>query len=558
MKEFIILKILDKIKFIFKFAGIDYPLLRKILQMKFVMDERRVPTIMMNGKSNNESKNSFRSGLLIYALMGIFIGLFMLPPFPLFLKMNIIIGMLIFMIMTTMISDFSSVLLDIDDKNILLPRPVDAKTLSAAKLIHIVAYLFSITLAITAGALVMGFFRYGFLFFLVLLFEIILICGFVILFTSLFYYVILTVFSGEKLKDIINYFQIALTITMTIMYQFIGRIFNFTDLHITIIPHWWHVLLPSAWFSAPFSIFIEHDYNSHYVLLSVVGIIVPIIAITLYVMVVAPRFERNLQKLNSGGSKKKTMEKASLRRTVSNIICHNPIEKAFFRFTLQMLDNERKLKLRIYPNMALAVIFPFIFMLNLFGSGMESFSDTYAEISQGRYYLYLYISVVLLAALFPLISLSQNYKGAWIYKALPVDNPAVVLKGALKGFMYKYIVPIFLFLSLLFIGIFGLKIIPNLALIFLNMLILMLTIFHFSKKELPFYKEFQYAQNGSSTAIILLMFPLCGVAAAIHYMALRFFPLGLALNIGMSLIIVIILWHFSFKISWKDIEEGTR
>lgn len=556
MKEFTILKFLDKIKFIFKLAGIDYPLLRKILQIKFVMDERRTPTIMMNGKNNNETKNSFKSGLLIYALMGVFIGIFMLPPFPLFLKMNIIIGMIIFMIMTTMISDFSSVLLDIDDKNILLPRPVDAKTLSASKLIHIVVYLFSITLAITAGALIIGFFRHGFLFFIVLLFEIIMICGFVILFTSLFYYVILTVFSGEKLKDIINYFQIALTISMTVMYQFIGRIFNFSDMNIDIAPRWWHLLLPSAWFSAPFSIFIDHDYNSHYVVLSIVGIIVPIIAIMLYVMVVAPGFERNLQKLNSGSSKRKTMEKASLREIACNIICHSSIEKAFFRFTLQMLDNERKLKLKIYPNMALSVVFPFIFMLNLFG-GTESFSDVYAQISQGRYYLYMYISVALLAAMFPLISLSQNYKGAWIYKALPVDNPAAVLKGAFKGFLYKYIVPFFLLISLLFIGIFGLKIVPDLVLIFLNMLLIMLTIFHFSKKELPFYKDFQYAQNGSSTAMIFIMFALCGVAAAIHYIVLVFFSFGLVLNIGISLMIVMILWRYSFKISWKDIEKGT-
>ncbi|NCC16386.1 MAG: hypothetical protein EOM28_08560 [Clostridia bacterium] len=511
----------------------------------------------MNGKNNDESTNSFRSGLLIYAFMGIFIGIFLLPPFSLFLKMNIIMGMLIFMIMTTMISDFSSVLLDIDDKNILLPRPVDAKTLNTAKLIHIVVYLFSITLAITAGALAIGFFRYGFLFFLVLLFEIILICGFVILFTSLFYYVILTVFSGEKLKDIINYFQIALTISMTVMYQLIGRIFNFSDLNISITPNWWHLLLPSAWFAAPFSIFIEHDYNSHYVVLSLVGIIVPIIAITLYVMVVAPRFERNLQKLNSGSAQRKTKGKASLRRRVSNIICHNPIEKVFFMFTLQMLDNERKLKLRIFPNMAFSVAFPFIFLLNLVG-GRVSFSDIFAQISQGRYYLYLYFSVALLAAMFPLISLSQNYKGAWIYKALPVENPAVVFKGAFKGFLYKYIVPTFLFMSFLFIGIYGVKIVPDLALIFLNMLILMLAIFHFSKKELPFYKEFQYAQNGSSTGMIFLMFALCGVAAAVHYFALVLFPFGLALNIGISLIIVIILLHYSFKISWKDIEKGTQ
>ncbi len=549
MKHSFILKLLDKVKPVFNSLGINYPMMRKILQIKFVMDERRVPTIMMNGK-NSESKSSSLMSLFLYALIGLFIGIFMLPSFSLFFKMNIIIGMLIFMIMTTMISDFSSVLLDVNDKNILLPRPVDARTLSAAKLIHIVVYLFGITVALSGGSLMIGLIRYGFWFFLVFLAEIVLICGFVILLTSLLYYAILTFFSGEKLKDIINGFQIVLTIFMTVMYQFIGRIFDFSNLNIGFTPQWWNVFLPSTWFAAPFILLMEHNFNLYYVLLSLVGIIIPIITMTLYVKVVAPRFERNLQKLSrSSGSS--VMKRRSLQRSAAGIICFNRIEKLFFRFTQQMLSNERKLKLKVYPSLALSVIMPFILFFSILGREPLS-ADTFAAIRQGKYYLYLYFSAAFFPSLFMMISASENYRGAWIYKALPIDNPSVVLKGALKGFLCKYIIPIYLSAGLIFSVIFGFRILPDLVLIFINILVLILTIFRFSKKELPFYKDFESAQNGGNTGMVFLSFGLCGLLAAVHYV-FTFFPFGIVINIGVSLAASVILWKISFKISWKDI-----
>lgn len=554
MKEFAILRFLDKVSFLFEKNEIDYPIMRRILQIKFVMDERRVPTVMMNGK-NKTGKNSFRGALMVYGFMGLIIGLFLFPAFPLFYKMNIIIGMILFMIMTSMVSDFSSVLLDVADKSILLPRPVDTKTLNAAKIIHIIVYLFSLTIAIAGSSLIIGLIRYGFLFSLILFLEIILVCCFAILFTALFYYAVLAIFSGEKLKDIINYFQIALVIMMTIMYQLIGRIFDISNLNLSVTPHLWDFLLPSAWFSAPFLLFMEKDYSRHYVLLSCIGVIVPLITIILYVKVVAPRFEKKLQKLNSSGSlNKNRLGKKSLQRAVSNLICAHPIEKAFFRFTLQMLNNERKLKLRLYPNLVFAVLFPFIFFLTLF-TGEASFSDTFAQLSHGRYYLYLYFSVAFLASCVSMMSLSENYKGAWIYKALPVDHPAMIIKGAFKGFLYQYTLPVYLFISVLFIGIFGLKIIPDLVLIFLNLFFLMLAILKSSKKELPFSNDYQYKQTTNNTVIMVFSFGLCGVCALIHYLASVFIPFGVVINIGISLVIGIVLWHCSFKITWKEIME---
>ena len=136
----------------------------------------------------------------------------------------------------------------------------------------------------------------------------------------------------------------------------------------------------------------------------------------------------------------------------------------------------------------------------------------------------MYISLVFFATLFTVITTSENYRGAWIYRAMPVDNPGPVLKGAMKAFIYKYVVPFYLLTCLIFLALCGIRILPDLVLIFINMMILMLVMFKLSKKELPFYKDFQTAQGASNLGLFFLSFALCGGLAAAHY----FLTTGLA------------------------------
>ncbi len=220
---------------------------------------------------------------------------------------------------------------------------------------------------------------------------------------------------------------------------------------------------------------------------------------------------------------------------------------------MNMLSNERKLKLSIYPSLVFAIIFPFIFFLSFFHSGI-AFADSFEEISTGKYYLYLYFSVLFLALLFPIISLSENYKGAWVYKALPVDNPAMVFKGAFKAFAVKYIIPVYLWISLFFIVVFGIKVVVDLVLIFINLIMLMLSIFYSSKKELPFSVDFQYMKKRNRPQVIILSMVLTPVLAGIHYVVLNI-PFGIMINIALSLIITGVLWHVSFQMTWNNIAE---
>ena len=60
MDDFKSLRFLDLFKRLFIKFGIDYVVMRKILQVKLTMDQRRVPT-MFNGAKKKEGNNFLKS-----------------------------------------------------------------------------------------------------------------------------------------------------------------------------------------------------------------------------------------------------------------------------------------------------------------------------------------------------------------------------------------------------------------------------------------------------------------------------------------------------------------
>lgn len=552
MKDSFVLKFLDRFSAFFTSLGIDYPMMRRILKVKLEMDGRRAPTVMSNSRKS-KGKSSYKASLIIYLIMGFFLATSMFIPYPLYIKMNITLGIILFMIMTTMISDFSAVLLDVRDKSILLTRPVDAKTLNAVKIVHIIIYLSGITAAIAGIPLVAGTINYGPVFFITFFVELILMCGFTILFTAILYFLILQFFSGEKLKDIINYFQIALSIFMVVAYQLVGRLYSVMNFKVTVKPQWWNFALPSAWFSAPFTVFIDHDFNIIYVLLSVASVVIPVAAMIIYVKAAAPAFERNLQKLNNSGSGlKRAVKKDSLQRTISRLFCRSGEEKAFFNFTTLMLKNERKLKLKMYPSLAMAYIFPLIFMFS-FSGATRSPAEAYSIISHGKFYLFLYFSSSMFPMLCMMLGMSENYKGAWIYRALPILSPAPILKGSVKSFILRFIVPFFIIWGIVLSLVYSPAVIPDVILIMLNSLIILMFVYMISKKELPFYRDFDFAQGGKNTGIMLSLMLVCGVFAGVHFVISKFLAPAILICIPVALLLFLLVWHFSFKATWSDL-----
>ena len=56
MRDFPSLKLLDRFEKVFTTFGVDYHIMRKILQVKLTMDGRRVPTIFSQNNSKSEKQ----------------------------------------------------------------------------------------------------------------------------------------------------------------------------------------------------------------------------------------------------------------------------------------------------------------------------------------------------------------------------------------------------------------------------------------------------------------------------------------------------------------------
>lgn len=548
MKDFKILKILDKFKFVFERLGVDYVVMRKILQVKLLMDGRRIPTALGNssrkkGETENKDGNNFIKSLWFYALMGLIMIPFVLMGKNYAFQMSLIFGIVMFMVMTSLISDFSSVLLDIRDKNIISSKPVNNITLSMAKGIHIFIYMFFITISLTGFGLIAALIKHGVLFFLVFLLEIILMDLFIVVLTALLYLLILKFFDGEKLKDMINYVQIILSIVLAVGYQLVGRLFNLADLNIAFSPKWWQYFISPVWFGASFEVIFNHNYSSSFIVFALLAIIVPVISIIIYIKLI-PSFEQSLQKLNNNKSRSEKGSKRVLK-WISGIICSTREEKIFFKFAMEMIKNERGFKLKVYPSLGFALIFPFIFLFNsMDGGGFE-------RIASSKLYLNIYFCALLLPTVVMMMRYSEKYKGAWIYRAVPIKDAVPVFKGTFKAFIIRLLFPVYAIDCLIFIAIFGIRILPDLILVFLNMMFFTIICFISLKKALPFSEAFEAAQQGDGLIVIPLML-LLGVFAGIHY-ASTLISYGVYVYIAVVAVVNIVAWKRAFKISWDKI-----
>ncbi|MFP3442887.1 hypothetical protein R0K18_34645, partial [Pantoea sp. SIMBA_133] len=54
---------------------------------------------------------------------------------------------------------------------------------------------------------------------------------------------------------------------------------------------------------------------------------------------------------------------------LASLLTTSKEEHAFYQFAERMLKNERDLKLKIYPSLGFAIIFPFVFLYNGYSAG---------------------------------------------------------------------------------------------------------------------------------------------------------------------------------------------
>ncbi|MBL0359272.1 MAG: hypothetical protein IPP72_21475 [Chitinophagaceae bacterium] len=276
--------------------GVDFEKLKIITETKIIMDRRRV-YLNWRQKQQKENSNPLLITLLLYGLFGLFAGTMVYAVKAIIPCMIFIHSYLLFMMTMTMITDFSSVLLDTTDNQVILPRPVNGRTLFVARLVHILVYLLQFTIALASIPVIFIFFKYGLLTGIASIFTLLLTVALAVFVTYLLYALILCFSNEQKVKDIVGYFQIFMTVFFAVGFQIIPRLTNFSALSSLFQVHWYSYLIPPVWMAMTLESIQLMQLDTTHLIMICLALIVPALTFWLMIKYLAPSLQKKISNI---------------------------------------------------------------------------------------------------------------------------------------------------------------------------------------------------------------------------------------------------------------------
>lgn len=507
-------------------TGADAEQMNRIVATKLIMDRRRV-NFNWKQKAQKEDTNHMLRVQFMYALFGFLVGMVLLS-LPNFIFANIIFhAYILFMMSMTLITDFSSIMLDTTDTQIISPRPVNSRTLFMARLVHILIYIFQLTLALSIIPIGIIFFKMGLLVGIAAVLTLILTVLLAVFFTYLLYLFLMRVTSEQKVKEVIAYFQIFMTIFFALGYQLLPRFVNFVDLNSGFTLHWYSWLLPPVWMAMTLDAIHQQIFDSIHLMMIGLSIFIPLSFFWVLIKYLAPNFAKKLAATSqdntrlvtqvASDAKKKSKDYASIW---SEWVCKNIQESAAFLATWRITARDKNFKLKAYPSLSYIIIFIFIFA---FRSG-KPVSEYWQELPTTKTFLwFIYMPVVSIGGFLSIVTYSEQYMASWIYYASPLKSPGLLISGALKSLIIKFFIPLYLLLFAFSYYVWGYAIVDDFLIGLLNDVCLFFLFARFQLHFLPFSKEPNAKEQAGRFIMVMVQLLFVAVLTGLHFIAATYF-----------------------------------
>jgi hypothetical protein len=547
----------------YRSMGVDTVHLKAIVTTKLIMDDRRPISLHQTRRRNKEKKVSLATlgTMAISALLGLVYILVFSIGTDIVTQLTFYFTLFFFMLSLTLISDFTSVLIDVRDNYIILPKPVSDRTFVVARLLHIFIHLCKIVLPMSIAGLVYMANEhsvYGaFLFMLLILFT----TAFSIFFINALYILILKFTTPQRFQSIISYVQIFFAVVMYGSYQIFPRMIDRLNLNdFTISSKKGIILYPIYWLANSWQVLHTFKGNAKELGLAFAGLALPFACIIVVIKYFAPSFNKKLALLNSSSSTPgKTVGRSGKRNNsyscfLSRIFTTSPTEKAGFDLTWMMTSRSRDFKVKVYPSMGYMLVYVVVLFIN---SKSMTLTDIQDESGRGRIMILsaIYFTSFLLMMAIGQIIYSEKFKAAWIYYASPLQKPGEIISGAAKAVILKFYIPIVVVITVASIVLVGLKVLPNIIFGLFNEILISAILVYAGNKFFPFsVQQSTNAKTGGFLRSMLILF-VSGIIAGGHYLIYSILP-GVAICAALSIIASWLLMDSIKKINWDKIKSS--
>ena len=552
----LVLKVFNVLGRFLPLVGVDREQFMAILRIKLTLDERR-PISGVQTQHAGKANKSFLLTLFIFAIFGLLFGvLLFLVDSPL-TAMTFVFTFTMTMVSLTLLADFTNVLLDTTDNAVILPRPVDGRTLFAARVAHIISYLGLLALSLSLCSLVAGIFAYNVLF--PLLYLLMLSCALVLVVFGVyvFFFVTMRLVDMERFRDIILYIQIFMTVAIFGGYQLFPRMMDMRNLRdLAIDDRWWIYIFPPAWMAAPFDLLMGHAGRPQ-LILTLLAFLVPAVCLVFVIRVLAPDFNTALARMeadSSGDGKRRSRRKGGfmLVRRLAKLVARRAEERASFELIWQIASRDRPYKLATYPMVAFVLIVAGVFLF----TEAEGVGETLEKLPMTQKHLF---PLYFICAMSPMTILhlrySNQHEAAWIYYALPLESPGSVLAAGLKVLFMRFMIPMYGVIALATLLIWGPRVLPDIAMAFLVLTFFTLFYALTFARRFPF-SEGRTGQQSSALAMRVFLFMFVVVGLGFLHFGLTFLPFGVPIGLLVMLLLNILLFERYRKTSWWAMKKA--
>jgi ABC-2 type transport system permease protein len=511
---------------VFARFGVNPDQLRIILTTKMMMDDRR-PNVynQQRQKKKKEVNHSSWITMLFLGLTGIFFTTLLVIPKQPFVGHTIYFSAFMIILAITLISDFTSVLIDVRDNYIILPRPVSDSTFTVSRILHIGIHTSKMVLAISLSGMIYSFIWQGPIVGLVFILEAFIATVLSIFLVNIIYLIVLKLTSPQKFKDFISYFQIIFSVLIFAAYYTLPRLmnasilgnFNIKDIKILSI-------LPPLWIAALHEMAVNFKSTDILtVVYVVIALISPVVSLYLVVKVLAPGFNQKLSSISGSGEDGNVIstEGKGASKGFMNILAKklapDPIENAGFKLTWLLSSRYRDFKVKVFPSFAyVPVYFVYFGFINKKGNMGDSWQSL---LSGDMYILLMYLTSFVLTTVLQHVSVTERYKASWIFFTTPYQQPGKILAGMFKAVIIKYYVPYFMAISIFSLVFWGPKVINDLILAFMVGIIYGLLVALFQVKGLPFSQPINLKKGGKTFATFFIIIVPLGIGFLHHWAA---------------------------------------
>lgn len=545
---------------VWKRLGVDVEQLRAILEVKLKMDDRRPSAYM---QARQQKKKEIKNGSWGMIFMSLVMGIFYLYAFFIakdhFLQMLIWFSLFMMMMSTTLIADFTSVLIDVKDNFVILPKPVNDKTVVVSRMMHIVIHISKIVAPMMLPVLIYLFVETGVISALWFVVLALLLCIFSIFLINAVYLIALQLTTPERFKEILNWIQMILSVLLFGIVYLAPRVMKDVNLaEVKLSDHTWLNLVPLTWFAGAWQAVTDGIYTPQFLIFIALSFIVPFASLWLVIKIFAPSFNRKLAMLGGSGTDSGRPEKARAvasgipwYKRLARLLTSSSQERLSFELVWLITGRSREFKLKVYPSLAYVVIY---FIYFFFTGDHTSAGEKWKHLPETKMFIFLIYSssFAFITAISNLVY-SDKYKSAWVYFAAPIESPGLLLMGAFKASLVKFFVPFYLLLSAFSLWVWGLKIMPDLILGFFNVIVINLAFAFIYLRRLPFSAELNIKQSAGTFIKGMLILIVPGVIGVGHYFIAGYIWLVLIFGL-MSFAALYLLYMKYRETGWAKLE----